>query len=189
MTRHLLRDTIETQLGPMIAMASGEGLSLLEFADRPALASEVDELQRRYGYMIEPGRNAVLDQIESELAAYFAGELTVFETPLVLPGNAFQNEVWERLREIPYGQTRSYGGMARAMGRPNASRAVGAANGQNRVAIVVPCHRVIGADGSLTGYGGGQRRKRFLIDLEHRTFAATATRPKFHPITAQGSLF
>ncbi len=105
MIRLLLRDTIETQLGPMIAMASGEGLSLLEFADRPALASEVDELQRRYGYMIEPGRNAVLDQIESELAAYFAGELTVFETPLVLPGNAFQNEVWERLREIPYGQT------------------------------------------------------------------------------------
>ncbi|MEK1891313.1 MAG: methylated-DNA--[protein]-cysteine S-methyltransferase [Phyllobacterium sp.] len=189
MIKILLRRTVETPIGPMIAMASSEGLSLLEFADRPAVASEMEELERRYGYTIEPGRNAVLNQIEAELAAYFAGELTLFETPLVLPGNAFQNEVWAKLREIPYGQTHSYGEMARSIGRPNASRAVGAANGQNRVAIVVPCHRIIGADGSLTGYGGGQRRKRFLIDLEHRIFAGAASRPIFHPISAQGSLF
>ena len=187
--KFLIRTTIETPIGPMHAMASGEGLSLLEFVDRPALPAEIAELETRYGYVIEPGSNAVLEQIEAELQDYFAGRRTTFETPLVLPGNTFQREVWSKLREIPYGETRSYGAMASSIGRPNASRAVGAANGQNRVAIVVPCHRVIGSDGSLTGYGGGQRRKRFLIDLEHRFAAGMARRPVFHPITAQGSLF
>jgi AraC family transcriptional regulator of adaptative response/methylated-DNA-[protein]-cysteine methyltransferase len=182
----LLRRSIKTPLGPMIAMASDEALSLLEFDDRPALPSEVEELEKRYGYSIEPGGNAVLDQIEEELDAYFAGKLTAFETPLILPGMAFQRQIWSMLQAIPYGETRTYGGIARDLGKPGSSRAVGAANGQNRVAIVVPCHRVIGADGSLTGYGGGQRRKRFLLDLEHRIFAGIASRPVFHPITAQG---
>ena len=183
----LLRTSIQTPLGPMIAMASEDGLSLLEFHDRPALLAEVEELEKRYGYSIEPGRNAVLEQIEAELAGYFAGTLTGFDTPLVLPGMAFQRQIWSTLQAIPYGETRTYGGIARNLGRPGSSRAVGAANGQNRVAIVVPCHRVIGADGSLTGYGGGQRRKRFLLDLEHRIFAGMARRPVFHPVTAQGS--
>ncbi|WP_315975300.1 methylated-DNA--[protein]-cysteine S-methyltransferase [Phyllobacterium zundukense] len=184
----LLRKSIQTPLGPMIAMAGDEGLSLLEFDDRPALPAEVEELEKRYGYTIEPGKNAVLEQIEAELVDYFAGKLTLFETPLVLPGMAFQRQIWSTLQAIPYGETRTYGGIARDLGKPGSSRAVGAANGQNRVAIVVPCHRVIGADGSLTGYGGGQRRKRLLLDLEHRIFASMARRPVFHPITAQGSL-
>lgn len=189
MTRLLKHKKIQTPIGPMIAMASDDGLSLLEFEDRPALPPEIDELERRYGYTIEPGGNAILDQVEAELIGYFAGRLTQFETPLVLPGMPFQRAIWSRLQDIAYGETCTYGDLARAMGRPGSSRAVGAANGQNRVAIVVPCHRVIGADGSLTGYGGGQRRKRFLLDLEHRVFAGMANRPVFHPITAQGSLF
>ncbi|ATU90236.1 methylated-DNA--[protein]-cysteine S-methyltransferase [Phyllobacterium zundukense] len=189
MTKFLFQRKIQTPIGPMVAMAGNEGLSLLEFDDRPALPPEIEELERRYGYTIEPGGNAILDQIEAEITAYFAGRLTQFETPLVLPGMPFQLDVWSKLQEIPYGQTSTYGDMARVIGKPGSSRAVGAANGQNRVAIVVPCHRVIGADGSLTGYGGGQRRKRFLLDLEHRVFAGMANRPVFHPITAQGSFF
>jgi AraC family transcriptional regulator of adaptative response/methylated-DNA-[protein]-cysteine methyltransferase len=188
-TKLLLQGKIQTPIGPMIAMASDDALSLLEFDDRPALPPEVEELEERYGYTIEPGRNAVLDQIEVELKAYFAGKLTQFETPLVLPGMPFQLEIWSKLQEIPYGQTCTYGEMARAIGKPSSGRAVGAANGQNRVAVVVPCHRVIGADGSLAGYGGGQRRKRYLLDLEHRVFASMADWPVFHPITAQGSFF
>lgn len=189
MTRLLLQKKIQTPIGPMVAMASDDALSLLEFDDRPALPPEIEELEQRYGYTIEPGRNAILDQIEVELKAYFAGKLTQFETPLALPGMPFQRVIWSKLQEIPYGRTCTYGNMARAIGKPGSSRAVGAANGQNRVAIVVPCHRVIGADGSLTGYGGGQRRKRFLLDLEHRVYAGIANRPVFHPITAQASFF
>ncbi|WP_457300018.1 methylated-DNA--[protein]-cysteine S-methyltransferase [Phyllobacterium sp. P5_D12] len=185
--RILLKRSIETPLGAMIAMASDDGLSLLEFHDRPALPVEVEELEKRYGYSIEPGRNAMLEQIEAELTDYFAGKLTGFDTPLVLPGMAYQRQIWSTLQAIPYGETRTYGGIALDLGKPGSSRAVGAANGQNRVAIVVPCHRVIGADGSLTGYGGGQRRKRHLLDLEHRIFAGMARQPVFHPISAQGS--
>jgi methylated-DNA-[protein]-cysteine S-methyltransferase len=111
-----------------------------------------------------PALVAVADQ----LAAYFAGELTTFELPLHPVGTAFQLAVWAALRHIPYGQTRSYGDIARAIGRPSAVRAVGLANGRNPISIIVPCHRVIGTDGSLTGYGGGLGRKRFLLDLERR---------------------
>ncbi|MGH6859725.1 MAG: methylated-DNA--[protein]-cysteine S-methyltransferase [Phyllobacterium sp.] len=189
MSAILLTRTIDTPLGAMVAMAGEEALTLLEFHDRPALPAERDELQQRYGYALEPGNNAVLDQVETELEAYFAGRLTRFETPLSLPGMPFQRAVWSVLCTIPHGRTCTYGDLAQRIGRPGASRAVGAANGRNRVAILVPCHRVIGADGSLTGYGGGQRRKRSLLDLEHRVFAAAAGRPVFHPVTAQGSLF
>ncbi|WP_304622563.1 methylated-DNA--[protein]-cysteine S-methyltransferase [Phyllobacterium lublinensis] len=189
LSKLLLHGIIRTPIGQMVALAGDEGLSLLEFEDRPALPSEIEELERRYGYTIVSGRNAIIDQLQDELNQYFAGSLTQFETPLVLPGMAFQREIWSRLQQIAYGATSTYGALARAIGKPAATRAVGAANGQNRVAIMVPCHRVIGADGSLTGYGGGQRRKRFLLDLEHRVFAGMAKRPVFHPITAQGSLF
>ncbi len=102
----------------------------------------------------------------SQLAAYFAGELTSFDLPLAPAGSEFQLSVWAALRTIPYGQTRSYGQLARQIGRSTASRAVGLANGRNPIAVVIPCHRVIGSDGSLTGYGGGLDRKRYLLDLE-----------------------
>jgi len=115
-----------------------------------------------------PQAGGVLAEAARQLRAYFAGELTEFDLPLLLEGTAFQRAVWERLRQIPYGETTSYGELARRIGRPGASRAVGLANRANPVAIVVPCHRVIGADGSLTGYGGGLDRKRFLLALERR---------------------
>lgn len=102
----------------------------------------------------------------AQLAAYFAGELTDFDLPLAPRGTAFQRQVWSALQEIPYGVTESYGGLAARVGNPKASRAVGLANGRNPISIVIPCHRVIGASGSLTGYGGGLDRKRMLLALE-----------------------
>ena len=162
----LLFTRLTTPLGPMLAMAERRGLVLLEFLDRPALTREIEELQKRYGYTVAPGHNPHLQQIETELVDYFAGKLTSFSVPLHMPGSAFAVRVWAELEKIPYGQTRSYGNIATALGSPGASRAVGLANGQNRLAIVIPCHRVIGADGSLTGYGGGQPRKAFLLRLE-----------------------
>jgi len=115
----------------------------------------------------------VLAAAASQLDAYFRGELTSFDLPLALDGTQFQRCVWAALQSIPYGQTISYGDLARRIGQPSASRAVGLANGRNPVAIVVPCHRVIGADGSLTGYGGGMDRKRFLLALEQRASGQT----------------
>ncbi|MER6526561.1 methylated-DNA--[protein]-cysteine S-methyltransferase [Streptomyces sp. NPDC001508] len=106
---------------------------------------------------------------EEQLAAYFQGELTEFTLELRLPGTSFQRSVWEQLTRIPYGETRTYGELADALGNPNASRAVGLANGRNPVGIIVPCHRVVGSDGSLTGYGGGLERKRRLLDFERAT--------------------
>jgi AraC family transcriptional regulator of adaptative response/methylated-DNA-[protein]-cysteine methyltransferase len=146
---------------------------LLEFLDRPALTREVEELQNRYGYVVAPGHNAHLRQIEEQLAAYFAGTLQAFSVPLHLPGSEFDRQVWAELLQIPYGQTTTYGNLAAGLGKPGASRAVGLANGHNRLSIVVPCHRVIGADGSLTGYGGGQPRKAFLLRLENAAVQLT----------------
>jgi AraC family transcriptional regulator of adaptative response/methylated-DNA-[protein]-cysteine methyltransferase len=162
----LLFTRLTTPLGPMLAMAERRGLVLLEFLDRPALTREIEELQQRHGYTVAPGHNRHLQQIETELLDYFAGKLTAFSVPLHMPGSVFAVRVWAELQNIPYGETRSYGGIATLLGSPGASRAVGLANGQNRLAIVVPCHRVIGADGALTGYGGGQPRKAFLLRLE-----------------------
>jgi len=119
-----------------------------------------------------PGRECashpLVERAIAQLRAYFAGELRDFDLPLDMQGTAFQKRVWAELRRIPYGETRSYGDIAHAMGAPKAVRAVGAANGRNPIPIVVPCHRVIGAGGSLVGYGGGLPLKRFLLDLEAR---------------------
>jgi AraC family transcriptional regulator of adaptative response/methylated-DNA-[protein]-cysteine methyltransferase len=165
----LLYTRLLTPLGPMIAMAEDRGLVVLEFVDRPALSAEVEELRSRYGYAVAPGRNPHLDCVEQEITAYFAGTLHEFSVPLVTPGTEFQNRVWAALRSIPHGTVETYGSVAGKIGSPTASRAVGHANGQNRVSIIIPCHRVIGADGSLTGYGGGQHRKAFLLDLERKS--------------------
>jgi methylated-DNA-[protein]-cysteine S-methyltransferase len=108
----------------------------------------------------------------AQLSEYFAGRLTSFDLPVTRTGTAFQRLVWSALQDIPYGTTVSYGELAAAIGRPSAARAVGLANGRNPVSIVVPCHRVVGSDGSLTGYGGGLERKRYLLALEHRVAAA-----------------
>jgi AraC family transcriptional regulator of adaptative response/methylated-DNA-[protein]-cysteine methyltransferase len=170
----LLADRIATPLGPMVAIADDAGLWLLEFEDRRALPRELAWVSRRAGAAVVPGRNAVLRQLARELEAWFAGRSLAFATPLHVEGSAFQTQVWRELRRIPPGTTRSYAEVAAAVGAPAAVRAVGRANGENRLAIVVPCHRVIRADGTLCGYGGGLWRKRWLLEHEAGAHLASA---------------
>jgi AraC family transcriptional regulator, regulatory protein of adaptative response / methylated-DNA-[protein]-cysteine methyltransferase len=157
---------LETPLGSMLALADDRGLHLLDFVDRRGLERALAVLQRRLRVRVLPGTHPYLGQIEGELAEYFAGTRSTFATPVSLTGSPFQKRVWEALLTIPAGATRSYGELAAMIGSPAAVRAVGRANGDNRLSIIVPCHRVIGADGALTGYGGGLARKQKLLDLE-----------------------
>ncbi|MGD9938381.1 MAG: methylated-DNA--[protein]-cysteine S-methyltransferase [Clostridia bacterium] len=159
---------LETPLGPMVAGVHGGRLCLLDFADKKTLESEIKKLEILFNTRSGLGMDPLHIKLEEQLADYFKGNLTTFNLDFEIPGTDFQQAVWKSLLDIPYGQTRSYGEQAISLGKPTATRAVARANGQNRLAIVVPCHRVIGADGSLTGYGGGLDRKRFLIDLESR---------------------
>lgn len=163
---------ILTPLGPMLGAATDEGLCLLEFVDRPMLETQLKILARHLGGAAVPAPNAVLRQVEDELARYFAGTLREFTVPLATPGTPFQRRVWDALRTIPAGRTRSYAEQAAHLDSPSAVRAVARANGDNRIAIIIPCHRVVGSDGALTGYGGGLWRKRWLLDHEARPGAA-----------------
>ena len=165
----LFSDWIETPLGPMVAVADAMHLHLLEFHDRKALPTELQKLKKGTRSAIVPGRTAPIDQIESELKAYFSGQICAFETPLAPGGTAFERNVWAQLAKIPAGETRSYGDIAREVDTIRAVRAVAKANGSNRIAIVIPCHRCIGSDGSLTGYGGGLWRKQWLLRHEGKT--------------------
>lgn len=157
---------LDSPLGPLVAAASDEGLLLLEFTERRMLDKQFDALRRYFHSAIVPGEHRYLAQIRKELAAYFAGTLREFTVPLVYPGSAFQREVWDALREIPYGQTWSYEQLAQRVGRAGACRAVGTTNGLNRLAIVIPCHRVVNKSGQLGGYGGGIWRKQRLLEIE-----------------------
>jgi len=157
---------LPTPVCPMTACASSQGVCLLEFTDNQRIIRELKDLVKHLDAAILPETNPHLDQLRAELDAYFAGQLKSFTVPLHTPGTAFQQAAWHMLRQIPYGETRSYKQQAKAIGNPRAIRAVAAANGQNRVSIVIPCHRVIGSDGSLTGYGGGLDRKKWLLDFE-----------------------
>lgn len=157
---------IETPLGPMVAGADAQSLRFLEFSDRRAMEAQIDALRRTSGMPIAPSDNHIIERLRVELGEYFAGTRTVFTVPCSEPGSDFQLSVWKALVDIPYGQTRSYAQIAQALGSPGAARAVGAANGLNRIAVVVPCHRVINADGQPGGYGGGLWRKAALLDLE-----------------------
>lgn len=159
---------LTTPIGPMLAMAEEAGVVLLEFCDRPALPRELAELRDVHGYAAVPGDHPHLRHLDEELGRFFAGRLATFSVPIHAPGSAFDRSVWEALREIPCGATRTYGQMANAIGRPTAVRAVAGANGRNRLAILLPCHRVIASDGSLGGYGGGMARKAFLLKLERQ---------------------
>jgi AraC family transcriptional regulator of adaptative response/methylated-DNA-[protein]-cysteine methyltransferase len=152
----------------MVAVADDEGLRLLEFADRRALEGELSILRKRLRTNIVPGEHPHLQTIRSQLADYFSGRKLEFDIPLAPVGSAFQRRAWEILRSIPVGETRSYSWMARQLGDENARRAVGRANGTNMICIVIPCHRVIRADGTLCGYGGGLWRKKWLLDHERR---------------------
>ena len=157
---------LETPLGSMLALADDRGLHLLDFVDRRGLERALAVLQKRLNARVLPGEHPVLAQIARELTEYFDGTRMRFDTPVVLTGSAFQSSVWRALQSIPAGATNSYGELAARIGQPTAVRAVGRANGDNRLSIIVPCHRVIGADGALTGYGGGLWRKQKLLDHE-----------------------
>ncbi len=157
---------MESPVGPLIAGAVDAGVCLLEFSDRHALDAQIATLRGRVGDAIVPAAHPHLDALRAQLRAYFAGELKVFELPLVYPGTDFQVRVWNELLRIPYGETRSYEDIAKAVGDPKAVRAVGTTNGLNRIAIVIPCHRVVNKSGQLGGYGGGLWRKQILLDVE-----------------------
>lgn len=174
----LLRaDWIETPIGPMMAIADSHALHLLEFAERKALPAEIRKLQTFTGSGIVMGRHPPIDEIEQELKAYFAGEDLGFRTRIAGHGSPFQRQVWEALRTIPVGVSRTYGSIAAELNLPSSTRAVAGANGANQIAIVIPCHRLVGADGSLTGYGGGLWRKRWLLEHERRMAARRAGQP------------
>ncbi len=149
--------TVDSPIGELLLVGDGQVLHGLSMQDAPRPRSVLPEWRRDDG---------AFPEIRRELSEYFAGERTEFQVPLAMEGTTFQRTVWNALRAIPYGETRSYGELARGIGKPSAMRAVGLANGRNPIAVIVPCHRVIGADGSLTGFGGGLERKRTLLDLE-----------------------
>lgn len=164
--RPLLARRILTPLGPMVACATSDALCLLEFAERRMLERQLQRVRRGLGAVPTPGNNEVLEETARELNAYFAGSIQHFTVPTAQPGSEFQQRVWARLVEIPSGETTTYGTIARGLGLPNHSRAVASAVGDNAIGIIIPCHRVVGADGDLTGYGGGLWRKRRLLDHE-----------------------
>lgn len=167
--RDLLKaDWIETPIGTMIAVADAHTLHLLEFFDRKALPTELSRLRETTRSSIAFGRFPPIDRIQAELEAYFDGRSAVFATPLALHGSTFSRKVWNALKAIPVGETQPYSKIAAAIDQPSAVRAVARANGANQIAIVIPCHRVIGLDGKLTGYGGGLWRKKWLIEHERR---------------------
>ncbi len=149
--------TLDTPLGPLLLVSDGQALTAAGFDAAPPAEA--------------PGSDTVLDAASAQLATYFAGEPVAFDVPVRLGGTPFQDRVWTALRDIPHGETVSYGTLAARVGDPRAAQAVGAQCGQNPVAVVVPCHRVVGADGSLTGYAGGLERKRALLAIESRQWS------------------
>jgi AraC family transcriptional regulator of adaptative response/methylated-DNA-[protein]-cysteine methyltransferase len=164
----LFAERIETPLGAMLAIADDEGLRLLEFVDRRAMERELSILRTRLRTNIVPGEHRHLAVIRSELAVYFSGKNLQFSVPVAPVGSPFQLRAWELLRKIPVGETRSYSWMAKKLGDAEMRRAVGRANGENMMCIIIPCHRVIRADGTLCGYGGGLWRKKWLLDHEQK---------------------
>lgn len=158
--------TWESQIGPLVAAAVDDGVCLLEFGDLARLEQQAPRLRQWFHGPIVAGDHPHLTQLRRELDEYFAGERTAFDVPLVRRGTPFELGVWSALSDIPFGETRSYIEIARLLGVPDGARAVGTANGRNRLAIVIPCHRVLNANGQLGGYGGGLWRKVRLLELE-----------------------
>lgn len=157
---------LSSPLGPLVAGATDEGVCLLEFTDRRMLEAQFETVLARFRLPVVPGENKHLKLLQRELAEYFAGTRRVFSVPLVFPGTEFQRRVWQQLLLVPFGETRSYQELAQAVGNQAAVRAVGRANGQNRISILIPCHRIVNKNGKLGGYGGGLRRKEYLLHLE-----------------------
>lgn len=156
---------VDTAVGPMTLGATATTLVLADFSRRAMMPAQLAAVRRRIG-PTAPGSSSLLDRAEEQLRDYFAGNRHDFDLPVELPGSPFQERVWAELRRIPYGATISYRELARRVGAPGAPRAVGRANGANRLAIIVPCHRVVAANGGLGGYGGGLSAKRHLLELE-----------------------
>jgi methylated-DNA-[protein]-cysteine S-methyltransferase len=160
---HLAR--IETPIGPLLLGATDDAVVLCDFAERPMIGAQLAAVRRRIGDS-QPGASSLLERLESQLREFLAGQRKGFDLPLDAPGSAFQERVWRELTAIPYGETISYRELAARVGVPAASRAVGRANGSNRLAVVIPCHRVVAANGRLGGYGGGLAAKRLLLGIE-----------------------
>lgn len=165
---------IETPLGPMLAGATNDGVCLAEFADRRMLPTQLATLRRRLRLPIVAGSHPHLERLSVQLSEYFAGNRRAFDLPLIAPGSAFQERTWAELRTLDVGATVSYEQLAERVGRPRAQRAVGTANGANRIAVVIPCHRVVRKSGETGNYGGGRWRKEWLLALEATMLAPGA---------------
>ena len=163
---NIIIHTFNTPLGEMIACATEQGICLLEFNDRKLLDKEFHDIQKLLNATIIPGANQHLEQVQKEINEYFNGERKTFSVPLDTPGTDFQKKVWKELLKIPYGETITYKQQAILMGKPKSTRPIANANGHNRIAIIIPCHRVIGVNGDMTGYGAGIVRKKWLIEFE-----------------------
>jgi AraC family transcriptional regulator of adaptative response/methylated-DNA-[protein]-cysteine methyltransferase len=161
---------ILTPLGPMIAGVIDRRVCILYFADCPTLEPQLKHIATSFNAQIVSGHHHYLDRVHQEIAQYFAGARREFTVPIAVKGTPFQEKVWQTLRTIPYGTTCSYKEQAASAGNPTSVRAVAKTNGDNRISIIIPCHRVIGSDGTLTGYGGGLWRKKYLLDLEAKHY-------------------
>ena len=174
----ILMNRILTPLGPMVVAATASNICLLEFADRRMLETQLKRVQQIHKSVFAPGTNDLIGRLELELKQYFSGERRGFTVPINATGSKFQMQVWDRLQNIPYGSTISYVELANDIDNPGAQRAVGRANGDNRFAIVIPCHRVIRRDGTLSGYGGGIWRKQWLLDHEREWVKTAINKPE-----------
>ena len=166
MMQTIYMSKIDTPLGQMVVCSMDDGICLLEFADRPELATEMHQIEQQLQGIIVVQNHPYITQCQEELHAYFNGTGKIFKVPVVMMGTEFQQLVWRKLQEIPYGETRSYKQQAKGLDRLKAIRAVAGANGSNKIAIIIPCHRVIGSNGQLTGYAGGLKRKEWLLAHE-----------------------
>lgn len=162
----LYKKRINTPIGEMLAIATDEAICMLDFVDSKNWLKDQEILVKHYEATQVDEDSLLLSELEKQLREYFAKKRKEFSLPLALVGTSFQEEVWKVLQTIPYGEVRSYKEQATAVGNPKGVRAVANANGKNRISIVIPCHRVIGSDGTLTGYASGIERKQFLLDLE-----------------------
>ncbi len=157
---------IESPVGQFVAGVTEKGCCLFEFGDRGGIERIRARMMKRYNADMKEGSNSLLEEIEKQSNEYFAGKRREFDFPIDQKGSPFEKSVWDALMKIPYGTTCSYGDIAAKLGKPGAARAVGRANGLNYIPIIIPCHRVIEANGELRGYSGGLWRKRFLLELE-----------------------
>ena len=158
---------IETPIGPLLAGANEDGICLLEFTDRRMLETQIKILEKRLNAELYSGKSPYFKELSKQIKEYFSGKRTDFDVPLVTPGTPFQQEVWKAITTVPFGKIRTYKQQSIQINNPKAVRAVGHANGDNRIAIIIPCHRIVGNNGALVGYGGGLWRKKFLLELEN----------------------